>query len=667
MDFKKIIFCALFLVAPAVAETLDYKDIDADKIIYNAKTGDLKTEGRAVITSTGGQKMTLRDAYLTKTGADGNNIVLEWSERTLMTAETLHKDGDATEAENISYTACHGCDSFGDAWTIHATDMTHDAVEKNMYFTNFWFDVYGLPLLYLPWFSQPDPSVKKRTGLLLPQVGTTSDMGSRIDIPLYLYLDDNHDATITAVMLEKENPMFMGEHRLLLEHAEFDSTGSFTRTADELDRWHIFSRGRIDLGENMRLRLNINRTSDDSYLPKYGFGNDRSYLESNARLEVFAEKGYITAGANIFQDLRQSGRAGYIIPNANILPRLHGKYQQEIGDNLFARFSGDLVRIANPENRIAENRMVGEARLVAPFDLAWSRWTISGNIRGDFYQYQNIDAAPVGEASRLLPSGYIDWEMPFVKTGGDIMQIITPKARVTMLGKSEGRDFLNIDSTGAILSDSSLFSNNRYSGYDLWADGTYADYGITWTGFDSEGAGAEAFVGQTYDISANSPPDINSGYYADGPSDVVARLSLRPSETLDFTNRVRVLRGTTKTRHWESEMKIGNASYLTMGYIWAVQFATQNGAYVRSQDISEITAGFGVGLTERFALQGRGYYNLTEKMFQKYEAGLYYRHPCYELGLVHVVDNSSIYTGNADLNYRGQKAWKFKYNIKMGK
>ena len=654
------------IFSSAFAENLDYKDVDADTIIYNAKSGEIKTAGKTTITSTGGKKMTLKDAHLSKNAALGNNIVLEWNGRTRVVAETLHRDGQITDAEWIAYTACHGCDSFGDAWTIHATDMTHDADAKNMYFTNFWFDVYGMPLLYLPYFVQPDPSVKHRTGFFLPEVGSTTDMGHRRDIPLYISLADNHDATITGVLFGRENPMFMAEHRLALSHSDFNTTGSFTRTKNDLDRWHIFGKGRVDMGDNMRLTLSVNRTSDDSYLPKYGFGNDQSYLESRALHETFFERGYITAGANMFQDLRSDQSRSKYIPNANILPRIHGKYQMGISENLFARVSGDAVRIMNPDGTIAENRMIGEARITAPIDIAWSRFTLSGNIRGDRYQYQNISEAPNETAARILPSGYAEWEMPFVKTGGEIMQIITPRARITMLGKSNGTDFLNIDSTGAILSDSSLFSNNRYSGYDLWADGTYADYGVSWTGFDSDGRSAEIFAGQTYDIDANATPDINSGYHEDGPSDFVARATFRPAARLDFTNRMRFARGTGDLRHLESFAKLGTTSYITAGYIWAVQFKTEDGAYIRNQDISEISGGFGLELADRFLLRGDGVYNLTDKRFQRYDAGLYYNHPCYQLGLVYVVNNAIINDAGG-LGFRGARTWKFKYNVKMGK
>ncbi|MDR1071520.1 MAG: LPS assembly protein LptD [Rickettsiales bacterium] len=670
MDFKKIIFLSVFLFhsSPPRAEVAEYKEINAEKINYNAKSGEIRTGGRTEVVGKDGHRLTLVDAHASKTKAGGKNLIFEWNERTLMTAETLGKDGGLTLAEDVTYTACRGCDSFGNAWTVHATDMKHDGDAKDMYFYNFWFDMYGVPVFYLPYFSQPDPTVKYRSGLLMPEFGSTSDMGTRVEAPLYLNFSDNHDMTVTGAYLTRENPLVMAEHRLRLDHASFDTTGSYTYTLDGLSRWHVFHKDVIDLGENMRLLASVQRTSDDTYLQKYGFYEDQPFLESTARLEMFAERGYATVGANIFQDLRQDiGANNNPLPRGDILPQVHGTYQIGIMDNLYSQFMGDLMRISDVKNDSAMNRAIGEARVIAPIEAAWQKWTLSAAVRNDYYQYDNMAGARADSATRILPSGYVDWEMPFVKNGGGWTQVVKPKARVTVMGKSNSNYFENMDSTGALLSDASLFVNNRYSGYDLWVNGTYADYGASWTGYDSGGRSAEVFVGQTYDFDTASEPDINSGYRK-GASDIVGRIAVNPVSWLGVTNRFRFGRGAWDMRHLETDLRIGGRSYVSMGYIWAVQFSQANDAYIRDADVSEAMLGAGVYLTGRLVLRANGVYSFTNRIAQRYNAGLYYEHPCYTIGLVYNVDNArKTYISNSEYDFRGVTSMKVKFSIKMGK
>ena len=42
-----------------------------------------------------------------------------------------------------------------------------------LYFENAQLEFFGVPMAYMPYFSTPDPTVKRKTGFLMP--GFTSD------------------------------------------------------------------------------------------------------------------------------------------------------------------------------------------------------------------------------------------------------------------------------------------------------------------------------------------------------------------------------------------------------------------------------------------------------------------------------------------------------------
>jgi len=657
------IFSFLFSLS-SFSAGLDYQKIKADSVQYDLKTGTMQTTGKTEITDKSGGKLTLEDAYVAGREMQGKSILLNYGEHTVLTADAIVRDGDITKANKIAFTACDGCDDFGNAWTMHAGRMRHDSRRHNMYFHNFWFDIYGVPVLYSPYLRHADPSVRHRSGIMIPEIETKSDLGTMLSLPVYLTFSDYHDFTFQPWYISNENPLFFAEHRLRLNHAKSDTTGSYTHTRNGLNRWHFFNNSLIELGGNARLIADINRTADKTYLQKYGFYDSQPFLESKVRLELFGRGGYMTAETNLFQELLTESITpnNILLPNGDILPQIHGTYQIGLLPDLYANINGDIFRIQDFESNSSTTRILGDARLSAPVELLWQKITFSGMLRQDNYFYQ-IPGTEQDYKRRLLSSGYADWEMPLVNGGENWTGIIRPRARLTIMNKPD-EVIAPMDSFGATITDSALFSDNRYPGYDIWTGGIYADYGISFLAEDRQGRSGEFFIGQSWDIDTDSTPDINSGYYDFGASDAVARLSVKPAEWLEWTNRFRNSRDDFSLRHAESEFRLGTAkSFISAGYLWTRQLVSDN----KENRISEIMLGAGLGLTDRLSLTSGATYSIDEDYLHKYNIGLTYQHPCYQLALIWNVDNARIVDPNRNLDYAGSQSFRVRFSLKMGK
>ena len=250
----KRIACLLCLFIPQIvfAISVDFDEgttIRADKVEYDLKSETIKTVGKTEITNKSGQKMTLVDSYLSKDGKNmsGNDIEIWLGEHVYLESENITRDGTETVAQDATFTACKNCDSFGETWEISSNEIIHNSADKELTFYNsvFWF--YDIPIFWTPYFSMPDPSVKHKSGFLMPNLASTNKMGTQINLPLYLYLSETHDATVTFSYLTKENPLFQLEHRLNSTHSEFRTRGSFTHNREGEDRWHIFNNDIIEI------------------------------------------------------------------------------------------------------------------------------------------------------------------------------------------------------------------------------------------------------------------------------------------------------------------------------------------------------------------------------------------------------------------------------------
>lgn len=660
---KKVIFTSFLCLINSVAycaTSIDIntpKTITADKIEYDLNTDTIKTSGETEITNTSGQRMTLTDSYITKDGSSlsGNDIQLWLGNHVYIESDNIIREGADTIATDATFTACDNCDAYGDAWKISTTKIIHDMDRRMLSFYNPVLWTYDIPIFWLPVFEMPDPSIKYKTGFLMPDFESTNNMGTQINIPLYISISDTHDVTFTTSYITQENPLFQIEHRLNMPHSEYRTSGAFTHNKEGENRWYIFNNDVIELGEYARATVFLERASDKTFLQKYGFYEDQPYLDSGATLELFGQSGYVVADTHIFQELR-SATGNYSAPSGNILPNIRGVYQTApIYKETYTTFSTDILGISG--DGTSSQRLVGDARITSPWTL-WggNRLTASVSARYDVYNFNKTKMVNMQEFSglkdRFLPSGYLEWGLPLFKPGNDWTQVIEPKARLTVMRTTEEDQLaLNNDSAGAFLSDATLFSDNRFAGLDLWENGTYADYGVRWAAFNPNGKSFELFLGQTYDFEERASTDLNSGFH-NGASDYVGRIKYNNMKWINFASRFRLSQEDLSLSHMETSAIIGNSdNFINIGHIWSQQFIdTQTIA----DDINEITAGVGIKLTNRWSLRFNAIYNMTFDMFQRHSGGIFYNHPCYYLSAEYRHDNAvkEDYVGTTTFQFR---------------
>ena len=639
------------------------KTITSDKIYYNVKSEEMKTSGNTEMVNASGQRVKLNELTLSKkaTEVSATDIELWLGSHVYIKADKITRNGDDTTAKHADFTACEGCDSYGTAWDIHARTIIHSKQEKMLYFHNASFWVYddNIPIFWLPYYEMPDPSVKYKSGLLSPSFNSTNGMGTQINVPIYINISDRHDLTTTLSYLTNENPLFQAEHRLNLKRSEFRTKGSFTHNEAGKNRWHLYNDDVIELGEHARSTIYIARTSDKTYLQKYGFYDYQPYLDSGAKLELFGQTSYAVADAHIFQELRAPAN-NQQIASGNILPNIRGTYQTDpFFKETFLSFSGDVLAVSG--DSADSQRMIGEARIVSPWTL-WggNRLTLSAASRYDIYNFEKtaiyedngINSSYTGVKSRFLPSGYVEWGLPLYSAESDWTYIIEPRARLTIMEHNNKDSVFSLDndSAGRFLSDTTLFSNNRYSGYDVWENGNFVDYGARWAAFKGQ-HNIEVFLGQTYDFKTDKEDFYDNGF-RNGFSDYVGRIAYSRNY-FQIASRFRADRQKKNLNHMENSIYLGqDKTYLTFGHIWDTQpidiYSDGN------KDTHELVSGAGLRLTKRINIKGSIIYNVYEHIVQRHSGGVFYEHPCYYLSLEYQRDNAILedYVGNTTFQFK---------------
>jgi LPS-assembly protein len=202
--------------------------LEADKVIYDETTKRLHAEGNARLTEadgkvTYGQIMDLSDDY-----RDGfvDSLRLDAPEQTRMAAVRAERTaGNFTVFHNGVYTACAPCKDNPlkpPEWQVKAVRIIHDQNEKMVYFEDASLEFWGHPIAWMPYFSMPDPTVKRKTGVLVPQLSSSSVYGFALEVPYYFALAPNYDATFAPMITTKQGPLLQGEFRHRLENGAYD-------------------------------------------------------------------------------------------------------------------------------------------------------------------------------------------------------------------------------------------------------------------------------------------------------------------------------------------------------------------------------------------------------------------------------------------------------------
>ena len=213
--------------------------IEADKVIYDQKTKRLHAEGNVRLTEedgkvTYGEIMDLADDY-----RDGfvDSLRLDAPDQTRMAAARAERSsGNYTVFHNGVYTACAACKDDPKKpplWQVKAARIIHDQGEKMMYYEDARLEFFGQPMAWLPYFSAPDPTVKRKTGVLTSTISSNSKYGVGLEVPYYWALAPDYDATFAPMITSKQGPLLQGEFRQRLLNGAYEIRAAGIRQLDK--------------------------------------------------------------------------------------------------------------------------------------------------------------------------------------------------------------------------------------------------------------------------------------------------------------------------------------------------------------------------------------------------------------------------------------------------
>ena len=262
--------------------------LETDRVIYDQKTKRLHAEGNVRLTDADGKVTYGQIIDLSDNFRDGfvDSLRLDLPEQTRVASSRAERSsGNFTVFENGIYTACEPCKDNPlkpPEWQVKAARIIHDQTEKMLYFEDARIEFYGVPLAYMPYFSAPDPTVKRKSGFLMPMVSTSSLYGVGMSVPYYWALAPSYDVTLSPMITTRQGPLLQGEWRQRLVNGSYNirAAGVF-----QLDRQQFVNAG--DIPGDRAFRGSIESSGQFNLSDKWIWGWDTTVLSDKTFLSDY--------------------------------------------------------------------------------------------------------------------------------------------------------------------------------------------------------------------------------------------------------------------------------------------------------------------------------------------------------------------------------------------
>jgi LPS-assembly protein len=146
------------------------------------------------------------------------NIKVLLNDKSRIAAVQANRKGPTDEFNKGVYSPCRPCVDKPNSmsppiWQLAARRMVHDNDEHEIIYHDAWMEIFGVPVIFTPYFSMPDPSVKRRSGFLTPVLGQSTNLGFQYHQPYFWAIAPDKDLTITPFFNTKAPPVLTGEYR----------------------------------------------------------------------------------------------------------------------------------------------------------------------------------------------------------------------------------------------------------------------------------------------------------------------------------------------------------------------------------------------------------------------------------------------------------------------
>ncbi|MGF9562403.1 LPS-assembly protein LptD [Neorhizobium sp. JUb45] len=550
----------------------------AQRVEYDQATGRVMANGDIELIDPDGNRVYAEQLDVTDDFGQGfiNSLRVETPDNTRMAGESAERlPGELMVLHNGVYTACLPCvakPGKAPLWQVKAQRVIQNGEKKTIRLENARFELFGMPIGYLPFIEVPDHTVERKSGFLFPRMSMDDKLGFGLTVPYYHVFSPSMDATLSPTYYSSQGLLVQGEVRNRFETGSHilrfgwidqkDSGGFDANTADSNNdqRLMVASKGEFQINPRWTFGWKAMLQSDNNFSNTYDLNgvNDDVYT-NEVYLRGLGERNYFDLSAYYFdiQDLADNSDTErkqaivypsmdyrYIAPepvaggelsvNMNLtnISRRKDDFYLEPGSNVprFRGLEGSYSRLTtevewkrtyNMENGLLITPLAALRGDIGRHTASSPTYYDAANPGGIAYNGNFDDSS---SASRYMATLGLEARYPILMTTANSSHVLEPIAQLFVRNNEQKAGGLpNEDAQSMVYDASNLFERDKFSGYDRIEGGTRANVGVRYTGSFDNGIGLRGIFGQSYHLAGEnsyaSADLVSAGAYSGLESD----------------------------------------------------------------------------------------------------------------------------------------------------
>ncbi|MGZ3274670.1 MAG: LPS-assembly protein LptD [Caulobacteraceae bacterium] len=644
------------------------KVLRADELHDNQDTGVITAHGDVQLLNPDGSSEFARDMTLDKDFSAG--LALAFSTRQepnvkMVADEAIRLNKDAMALNKAVFTVCDICAADGSpktpTWSIQAAQVIQDHDHKVIFYRHAVIRVAGLPVAYTPLFWHTDPTAKRGSGFLAPQIAIDR-RGFSYQQPYLWVISPYADLVVAPQINTKVSPILNGEYRERFYSGQIDARFGYTyarqfdskgQEYDDLtSRSYILASGAFAPTANWTWGFSAERVTDPLLFQRYqvpnAFDPRGLYATDDQRLisQLYAveqdSRSYLSVAMMSFQGLRVGDQNGTF---PIVAPLVEGRYDPNLlilGGRL--RLQGSAVLLQRTRN-VFTDTAPGEDSRRATFGADWrSAYTLYNGIRlepflegrGDLYNVADVAPGDTGlhTTGRLLGTAGVDASWPFFRRTGDLTVVLEPLAQLAVSPRATTNRYIpNEDSQVIDFDETNLFEANKSPGFDYYEGGARANVGgrvtLRWNG----GGSAQLLAGRSF-RTVPDPTLPASTSLSRTESDWVLAASAQPLSGFSGYTRALLDSQSGQIRRMEAGV---NAGVPRVSGFLRYLYDNVDTAVLRTENVQ---FGGQVLVTKHWGLSASASWDVANKVAPQQAVGLVYQDECTHWELIYQHDGT---------------------------
>ena len=473
-------------------------NITSDKAIYNKQQDKIQAQNNVKV-SDDFNNIYFTDNLISNedlTNLSADNIKIRLKDNSRIVGSSLKKIDDVNIITDGQYTPCSEDEYLIDncpGWKLKAKNVFHNDKTKTIHYDHSILYIMNVPILYTPYFSHPDPSVNKRTGLLPPSFQADDNLGQIISLPYFYNINSNKDLTFTPTFQSTDNNYITTEYRHLNESGLYSLETNINDNQDKTGSKHyIFANAELS-GPLSQFDIYLQTVNNDTYMRK----NQINEIEVLTSGFTIADK---IKGNNFLFETKSYKHLS--LSEGNQWEYIYPKLTYDISNLSLNKYDVNLD-IRNEILRLKSLNKDTLTSISSEFNL--DKRIIdkkAGVIYDSFIDaraiHHSINSEDIGTKTqqlRIFPQFGSTISFPLKKTSKNFSQVLKPIIMPILAPYNNYTGTLQID-------NSNIFSSNRASNLSQWESGPRMNYGFEWYG-DSGVYDGSIIIGQSLKFNKN--------------------------------------------------------------------------------------------------------------------------------------------------------------------